>query len=74
MRRAVAAVLYHCSESYDSEARHMFCDVDAKWCKYRMAQIENKDYVEKPGLPVAIREEIMLIIQDLSSEELLKKC
>ena len=42
MRRAVEAVLYHCSEATSSKARHMFCN-ESEWCKMRMA--------EKAGLP-----------------------
>ena len=37
MRKAVGAVLYHCSEASSAETRHMFCDVDSQWCKFRMA-------------------------------------
>ena len=74
MRKAVGAVLYHCSEAATTEARHMFCDNDSQWCKYRMAEKKGEAYVEKSGLPIAVRNAIFHIFQDLSSEELLKKC
>ena len=74
MRKAVCAVLYHCSEASSAETRHMFCDVDSQWCKFRMAGKKGKTYVDKPGLPLAVRNEIMPIFQELSSEVLLKKC
>ena len=74
MRKAVGAVLYHCSEAATTEARHMFCDKDSQWCKYRMAEKKGEAYVEKPGLPIAVRNAIFHIFHDLSSEELLKKC
>ena len=74
MRKAVGAVLYHCSEAATPEARHMFCDKDSEWCKYRMAKKKGELYVDKPGLPIAVRNAIFHIFQDLSSEELLKKC
>ena len=37
MRKAVGAVLYHCSEASSAETRHMFCGVDSQRCKFRMA-------------------------------------
>ena len=74
MRKAVGAVLYHCSEASSAESRHQFCDKDSNWCKYRIAQREQKDYVDKKGLPKTIREEIMPIFQDLSKPELLSRC
>ena len=52
----------------------MFCDKDSEWCKYRMAGKTDELYVDKPGLPIAVRNDIFHIFQDLSSEELLKKC
>ena len=49
MRRAVGAVLYHCSEATNSKAR----DKESEWCKMRMAEKAGLPYQEKPGLPVA---------------------
>ena len=61
MRKAVDAVLYHCSEAATPEARHM-------------AENKGELYVDKPGLPITVRNAIFPIFQDLSPEELLKKC
>ena len=47
----------------------MFCDEDPECCKYRMAES-----VDKLGLPIAVRNAIFHIFQDLSSEELMKEC
>ena len=74
MRDTVVAVLYHCGEASTSEARHMFCHPDAEWCKMRQAPKLGGEYVDKPGLPVAVRYKIMSIFQDLSKTELLEKC
>ena len=74
MRKAVGAVLYHSSEASTTEARHRFCANDSMWCKYRLAQKYGKPFVEKPGLPIAVRDKIMPVFQDLSSEKLLRKC
>ena len=74
MRKAVGAVFYHCSEAVDSESRPMFCERDSQWCKTRIAEQKGETFEDKPGLPVAVRDEIKHILQDLSSEDLLKKC
>ena len=74
MRKAVGAVLYHSSEASTTEARHQFCDKDSEWCKMRQAEKAGESYVDKPGLPVAVREKIMPIFQQLSAPELLEKC
>ena len=49
VRKAVGAVLYPCSEAATPEARHMFCDKDSEWCKYRIAEKKGELYVEKTG-------------------------
>ena len=74
MRKAVGAVLYHCSEATDAQARHQFCDKDSEWCRMRVAERKNQPFTEKPGLPVAVRDKIMPIFQSLSKTELLEKC
>ena len=74
MRKAVVAVLYHSSEASTTEARHQFCDKNSDWCKMRMAEKSGEIYVEKPGLPAAVRDKIMPIFRDLSKSELLEKC
>ena len=70
MRKAVGAVLYHCSEAVDSESRHMFCEKDSQWCKKSIAEQKGETFEDKPGLPVAVRDKIKHIFQDLSSEDL----
>ena len=74
MRKAVGAVLYHCSEAITTEARHQFCDKDSEWCKMRQAEKAGESFVDKPGLPVAVRDKIMPIFRQLSVPELLAKC
>ena len=66
MRNAVVAVLYHCSEASTSEARHMFCDTDAEWCKMRQAQMLSIEYIDEPDLPVAVRDKIRITRKMLS--------
>ena len=68
MRKVVGAVLYHCSEAASSEARHMFCHKDSQWCKTRQAEKLNIPYVDKPGLPVAVRDAIMPIFKNFQNQ------
>ena len=43
MQKSVGAVLYHCSEANDPDARHMFCDKgEETWCKYQKAKLDDK--------------------------------
>ena len=76
MRKAVGAVLFHCSEAVDSNSRHQFCPKKAtSWCKYQVDQINGtNDYTEKRGLPIPLRKKLEAIFRELSSPELLKKC
>ena len=77
MKKAIGAVLYHCSEGTDSATRHRFCPRDERsWCKYWQAHNANtlETYVESKGLPVAIRCILRPIFDDLAEDELLIKC
>ena len=60
MRKAVGAVLYHCSDANNLESRHQFCPLSAtSWCKYKMDQMNGtNEYVGKPGLPIPLREKL----------------
>ena len=51
----------------------MFCHKDSQWCKTRQAEKLGIPYADKPGLPVAVRDAIMPIFQELSKPELLEK-
>ena len=64
----------HARCSATSEARHMFCHKDSQWCKMRQAEKLHIPYVDKPGLPVAVRDAIMPIFKELSKPELLERC
>ena len=75
MQKAIGAVLYHCSEANDPEARHMFCDKRPDtWCKYQKAKLQGKVHIDKPSIPTVFRELVMPIFKDLSKPELLQKC
>ena len=69
MRKAVGAVLYHCNDANNLENRHQFCPLSAtSWCKYKVDQVNGTNkYVEKPGLPIPLREKLESIFRELSS-------
>ena len=76
MRRAVGAVLYHCSDVQIDEQRHQFCPAgEGSWCKWQSDKATNKcQYKKKVNLPLSIKDKLFPIFQDLSSEQLLIKC
>ena len=69
VRKAVGAVLYHCSDANNLEGRHQFCPLSStSWCKYKVDQVDGKNkYVEKPGLPIPLRKKLESIFRELSS-------
>ena len=71
MRKAVGAVLHHCSEATDLSSRHQFCPVSAgSWCKYKVDQVMGTSkYIEKAGLPIPLRKKLGLIFREPSSPE-----
>ena len=75
MKKAVGAVLYHCS-SLPVERRHQFCPSTAdSWCKWQRDRVNNtQTYESKINLPPAIKSLIEPIFRDLSKDELLEKC
>ena len=71
MKKAIGAVVYHCNEASNAEARHMFCSKEPNtWCKYEAAKIHGTVYTDKPGLPKIVREAIMPTLQELSDDTL----
>ena len=75
MKKAIGAVLYHCS-SLEEDVRHQFCPRAINlWCKWQLDRINKTDkYKPKVNLPNCIKELIYPIFKDLSSDELLSKC
>ena len=75
MKKAIGAVVYHCSEAANVEARHMLCSKKPNTgCKYQAAKIHGTVYTGKPGLPKIVCEAIMPTFQELSDDTLLKRC
>ena len=76
MKKAVWAVLFHCTKFDDIEYRHQMCPRDAdSWCKFHLDKLNNtNEYVEHVSLPVKIFEIVKPIFKDLSADPLLSKC
>ena len=69
LKKAIAAVLYHCSEGSSLEAQHQFCPTGVdSWCKYHA---DKETYKPKPA---AIREFVRSLFLELIDENLLSKC
>ena len=69
MKKAIGAVVYHCSETSNAEARHMFCSKEPNTsCKYQAGEIHEQ------CIPKIVREAIMPTFQELSDDTLLKRC
>ena len=74
MQKAIDAVVCHCGEANDPDARHIFCDKrPGTWCKYQKAKLEGKVHIDKPSIPT-VRELVMPNFKDLIKPELLQKC
>ena len=76
MKKAVGAVLWHCTQFADEAFRHRFCPSNENsWCKWQRDQITgNSTYKKSINLPKWIHDLLKPIFQDLSSDELLSKC
>ena len=75
MKKAIGAVLSHCSEASDLGIKHQMRPREAdSWCKYQAIKQNNiTTYKDKPGLSGTVGEVIKPIFMDLSNDELLKK-
>ena len=79
MRKAVGAVLYHCSDANNLASRHQFGPLSVtSWCKYKVDQVDQVNgtskYVGKPGLPIPLRKKLEPIFRELSTPELIERC
>ena len=76
MKKAVGAVLHHCSDIEDENMRHRFCPATVdSWCKWQSDKITGRgQYKKKLNLPLAIKEVLLPMFKDLSADQLLSKC
>ena len=76
MKKAVGAILWHCTDMKDIEVRHQFCPKgESSWCKYQRDRISGeKTYKANLNIPKWIHDIIKPVFIELSSENLLSKC
>jgi len=76
MKKAIMAILYH-SISTDQNPQHEYCPTGPDtWCKYNkcLTQRKKNAFKHKPLIPEEIGNIIKPIFEDLSKDDLLKKC
>jgi len=76
MKKGIAAIIHHCSETSNSEACHQYCPRgENTWCKYHKLQ-DKESYPPRINLPSAVAEVISPIIShtDLGVDSLLSRC
>ena len=76
MKKAVGAVLFHCSNLNLESERQKFCPTEeGSWCKWQSDRVTGKaEYKKKLSLPDAVKEKLKPIFAELSSHDLLSKC
>ena len=76
MKKAVWAVLFHCTKFQDIEQRHQMCPRDSQsWCKFHLDKVNKTNtYQEHVSLPVEIFDILKPTFKDLSADSLLEKC
>ena len=70
LKKAIVAVLYHCSDAETIEQRHQFCPpTETTWCKYQLDLIKGTSfYKNKPGIPEKIRKLLKPMFMALSDD------
>ena len=76
MKKAIGAILWHCTNFSNETFRHRMCpDDDNSWCKWQLDKKNGTSkYKSRISIPVEIHNTIRPIFDALSSDELLDKC
>ena len=76
LKKAVGAVLFHCSETSDLDTQHQMCpSTKDGWCKYQTDKLNGANtYKEKLGLPSVISDTIRPVFVSLNDDNILQKC
>ena len=76
MKKAVGAILWHCTAFPDQDKRHALCPREANtWCKWQLDKLNGRNtYKDKISIPKTIYTILKPIFDDLSADDLLKKC
>ncbi|XP_077264825.1 uncharacterized protein LOC143898902 [Temnothorax americanus] len=75
-KKAIMATYYHLC-STDEEPQHEYCPTGYEsWCKWRVAEATGKldAFEHPPALHKDVQEKLLPIYQDLSKDNLLKRC
>ena len=70
MKKAVGAILYHCTDFADQNSRHLFCPkTEDTWCKWQLDKLKGTTkYKNHISIPKRFHD-----IIDLASDKLLSK-
>ena len=76
IKKAVGAILWHCTNYDDDDKRYQYCPRDAtSWCKYQKDKVAGtQTYKKTINIPVWINELLKPVFKDLSSDHLLSQC
>ena len=76
MKKAIGAILFHCTDITDAESRHRFCPPrEDSWCKYRKEIVTGNQFTKKTiNLPKWIYHIAGPVFDVLADTELLWKC
>ena len=76
MQSATKAALFHVASNKDHNLHNPHCPVGQdSWCKYNQDRTNGiTNYKPGPGLPISIVLKLRHIFEELSNEDLLKKC
>ena len=76
MKKAIGAILFHCTDITDAESRHCSCPPgEDSWCKYKKDMVTGKSTYKKTiNLPKWIYNIIRPVFDALADDELLSKC
>ena len=75
MKKAVAAVLWHCTDIEETK-RHRYCPRETNsWCKWQRDQLTGKKtHRNSINIPEWSHDILQPVFQELSSDDLLSKC
>ena len=76
MKKAIGAILFHCTKINDPEKRHLMCPQSPDtWCKWQLDKLNSTfTYKDKISIPMWIHTKIRPVFQELSDDSLLQKC
>ena len=76
MKKAISAILFHCTEITDAEFRHRFCPPgEDSWCKHKKDKVTGKStYKMTINLPKWIYHIIRPVFDALADDDFLSKC